>query len=127
MFDDFLVRALVGGLGVALVVGPFGSFVVWRRLAYFGETLAHSALLGVALGFLLEINLTLGILVICQVLAVLLYFGQKQNQLEVWRAVQSELQSVRKSSFLQLREYCFSHCHQQTSGWTFLPFFRCLQ
>ena len=35
MFDDFLLRALVGGLGVALVVGPFGSFVVWRRLAYF--------------------------------------------------------------------------------------------
>ena len=81
MLDDFLLRALVGGLGVALVVGPFGSFVVWRRLAYFGDTLAHSALLGVALGFLLEINLTLGILVVCQVLAALLFFGQRQKQL----------------------------------------------
>ena len=81
MFDEFLLRALVGGLGVALAVGPFGSFVVWRRLAYFGETLAHSALLGIALGFLLEINLTLGILVVCQVLAVILFFGQKQKQL----------------------------------------------
>jgi len=81
MFDDFLLRALVGGFGVALIVGPFGSFVVWRRLAYFGETLAHSALLGVALGFLLEINLTLGILVVCQILAIILFFGQKQREL----------------------------------------------
>lgn len=81
MFDDFLLRALLGGICVALIAGPFGSFVVWRRLAYFGDTLAHSALLGVALGFLLHINLTLGILVICQLLAVLLFFGQKQKYL----------------------------------------------
>jgi zinc transport system permease protein len=81
MPDDFLLRALMGGLGVALVAGPFGSFVVWRRLAYFGDTLAHSALLGVALGFLLHINLTLGIMLICQMLAILLFFGQRQKQL----------------------------------------------
>ena len=47
---DFLLYALLGGLGVALVAGPLGCFVVWRRMAYFGDTLAHSALLGVALG-----------------------------------------------------------------------------
>jgi zinc transport system permease protein len=81
MMDDFLVRALLGGLGVALIAGPFGSFVVWRRLAYFGDTLAHSALLGVALGFLLHINLTLGIMAVCQLLAILLFFGQRQKQL----------------------------------------------
>lgn len=79
--DDFLLRALLGGLGVALVAGPFGSFVVWRRLAYFGDTLAHSALLGVAFGFLLQINLTLGIMAICQLLAILLFFGQRQKLL----------------------------------------------
>ena len=79
--DDFLLRALLGGLGVALVAGPFGSFVVWRRLAYFGDTLAHSALLGVALGFLLQLNLTLGILAVCQLLALLLFFGQRQQLL----------------------------------------------
>ena len=49
VFDDFLLRALVGGFGVALIAGPFGSFVVWRRLAYFGETLAHSAVLNIDL------------------------------------------------------------------------------
>lgn len=79
MLDDFLLRALLGGLGVALIAGPFGSFIVWRRLAYFGDTLSHSALLGVALGFLLHLNLTLGIMLICQLLAVLLFFGQRQK------------------------------------------------
>ncbi|WP_321367498.1 iron chelate uptake ABC transporter family permease subunit [uncultured Desulfuromusa sp.] len=81
MIDNFLLRALLGGLGVALIAGPFGSFVVWRRLAYFGDTLAHSALLGVALGFMLHINLTLGIIVICQGLAILLFLSQQQRQL----------------------------------------------
>ena len=81
MLDDFLLRALLGGLGVAVIAGPFGSFIVWRRLAYFGDTLAHSALLGVALGFLLHLNLTLGIILVCQLLAILLFFGQKQKQL----------------------------------------------
>lgn len=79
--DDFLFRALIGGLGVAVVAGPFGSFVVWRRLAYFGDTLAHSALLGVALGFILNVNLTVGIFVICQLLAVLLFVSQFQRHL----------------------------------------------
>jgi zinc transport system permease protein len=81
VIDDFLLRALVGGLGVALVAGPFGSFVVWRRLAYFGDTLAHSALLGVALGFVFQVNLTVGIFVVCQILAVLLFVSQYQRQL----------------------------------------------
>ena len=81
MIDDFLLRALLGGLGVALIAGPFGSFVVWRRLAYFGDTLSHSALLGVALGFLLHVNLTVGIIVICQLLAILLFYSQRQRQL----------------------------------------------
>ena len=45
--DDFLLRALAGGMGLALLTGPLGSFIVWRRMAYFGDTLAHSGLLGV--------------------------------------------------------------------------------
>ena len=47
--DDFMLRAMAGGIGVALVAGPLGCFVVWRRMAYFGAALSHSALLGVAL------------------------------------------------------------------------------
>ena len=59
MIDDFLMRALIAGLGVAAVAGPLGCFVVWRRMAYFGDSLAHSALLGIALGILLGVSLTL--------------------------------------------------------------------
>jgi zinc transport system permease protein len=58
--DDFIWRALIGGIGLAAVAGPFGSFVVWRRMAFFGDALAHSALLGVMLGYLLQIDFTLG-------------------------------------------------------------------
>jgi zinc transport system permease protein len=61
ILDDFLMFGLLGGIGVAMVAGPLGCFVVWRRMAYFGDSLAHSALLGVALGLLLSINPTLGI------------------------------------------------------------------
>ena len=46
VLDDFVWRAALGGAGVALVAGPLGCFVVWRRMAYFGATLAHAALLG---------------------------------------------------------------------------------
>ena len=49
MFDDFFIRALIAGIGIALVAGPLGCFVIWRRLSYFGDTLSHSALLGVTL------------------------------------------------------------------------------
>ena len=70
MFDDFFTRALVAGVGVALVAGPLGCFIVWRRLAYFGETLSHSALLGVALAFLFEINIALAVLVVSAVISV---------------------------------------------------------
>ena len=72
MLDDFFVRALVAGIGVAVVAGPLGCFVVWRRMAYFGDTMAHSALLGVALGFLLDIHPTLGVVAVTTLIAVLL-------------------------------------------------------
>ena len=69
--DDFLLRALLGGLGVAMVAGPLGAFVVWRRMAYFGAAMAHSALLGVALGLLLELDLNVAVIAVCGALAVL--------------------------------------------------------
>ena len=79
--DEFLVRALLAALGVAAVAGPLGSFVVWRRMAYFGDTLSHSALLGVTLGFLLGIDPTIGIIGICAAVALLLALGQRQSVL----------------------------------------------
>jgi len=70
--DDFVVRAFLGGLGLAAVSGPLGSFIVWRRMAFFGDALAHSALLGVALALLLHLNLAIGVVVICAGLALVL-------------------------------------------------------
>jgi len=64
MLDDFFTRAIVAGVGVAIVVGPLGCFVVWRRLAYFGDTLSHAALLGVAVALLLEANVTLSVFIV---------------------------------------------------------------
>ncbi len=78
MLDDFFTRAILGGIGVAMVAGPLGCFIIWRRLAYFGDTLSHSALLGVALGLLLELNITLSVFVISVVVSVLLMALQRR-------------------------------------------------
>ncbi len=76
MFDDFVLRALIAGAGIALIAGPLGCFVVWRRMAYFGDSLAHSALLGIALGLITGLNSNLGTVIVCSVFAVLLLWLQ---------------------------------------------------
>ncbi|CAM2810080.1 zinc ABC transporter permease subunit ZnuB [Vibrio mytili] len=76
---EFLLPSILAGIGIALIAGPLGSFVVWRKMAYFGDTLAHASLMGLALGFLLDVNLYLALLVCCLVLAVLLVTLQKQQ------------------------------------------------
>ncbi|MGI9279064.1 MAG: zinc ABC transporter permease subunit ZnuB [Endozoicomonas sp.] len=73
--------ALLAGSGVAIVAGPLGCFVVWRKMAYFGDTLAHSALLGVALGLLLDVDLNLAIIVCSLFLAALLVSLQEQQKM----------------------------------------------
>ena len=81
MFDDFFIRALVAGLGVAFVTGPLGCFVIWRRLSYFGDTLAHSALLGVTLAYSFELNIALSVFVISSLIALILIQLQKRTNL----------------------------------------------
>ncbi len=76
---DFILYALLGGIGVAAVAGPLGAFVVWRRMAYFGDTLAHSALLGIALGVLFDINFNLAVITCCVLLAIILVSLQRQR------------------------------------------------
>ena len=78
---DFLLYALLAGLALAIVAGPLGSFVVWRRMAYFGDTLSHAALLGVAMGFLLDVSPTIAVTVGCLLLAVLLVTLQQRQSL----------------------------------------------
>ena len=81
MLDDFFIRAVVGGVGVALLAGPLGCFIVWRRLAYFGDTLAHSALLGVAMALLLDMNITLTVFIISVIVSMLLVLLQRKANL----------------------------------------------
>ncbi len=70
MFDDFLVRAALAGVGVALAAGPLGCFVVWRRMAYFGDATAHAALLGVALSLALQGPVIMGVLAMALVMGL---------------------------------------------------------
>ena len=81
MLDDFFTRAILAGIGVALIAGPLGCFIVWRRLAYFGDTLSHAALLGVALAFLFEINIIVSVFVISAFVSLALLLLQKRATL----------------------------------------------
>ena len=81
MFDDFFTRALIAGIGIAIVTGPLGCLVIWRRLSYFGDTLAHSALLGVTLAYAFSINISLSVFIISGIVALLLLSLQKRTKL----------------------------------------------
>ena len=81
MLDDFLWRAALGGFGVALAAGPLGCFVVWRRMAYFGASVAHTALLGVALGLFLAIDLIVGIAITCVAFSLAIVLMQQKTDL----------------------------------------------
>ena len=81
MFDDFFMRALIAGIGIAIVTGPLGCLVIWRRLSYFGDTLAHSALLGVTLAYAFSINISLSVFIISGTVALLLISLQKRTKL----------------------------------------------
>jgi zinc transport system permease protein len=81
VIDEFILYALAAGIALALVVGPLGSVVVWRRMAYFGDTLSHAALLGVALAVAADQLPMLGVGLIGVLIAVLLFWLEKQRQL----------------------------------------------
>lgn len=81
MLEDFLIRATLGGMGVALLAGPLGCFVVWRRMAFFGHALAHTALLGIGLGTVLALDLTAMTLAVCIGCALLLTLLQEQREI----------------------------------------------
>ncbi|MFN3508632.1 MAG: metal ABC transporter permease [Allorhizobium sp.] len=81
MLDDFFVRAILAGIGLALTTGPLGCFVIWRRMAYFGDTMAHSALLGVALSLFFSLNLMVSVFVVAALVSVILIVLQKRQGL----------------------------------------------
>lgn len=78
IFDDFLIRAALGAVGIAVAAAPLGCVVVWQRMAYFGETLAHSALLGVALGFTFHLSIIISVFLVTVLIALILLFLQRR-------------------------------------------------
>src|SRR5262245_64649296 len=79
MLQPFLLRALLFGLGLAIVAGPLGCFVVWRRMAYYGEAIAQAALIGVALALALSIDVTAGVFVVTLAVSGLLLLLSRQQ------------------------------------------------
>ncbi|MEO1312671.1 MAG: metal ABC transporter permease [Pseudomonadota bacterium] len=70
MLDDFMTRATLAGVGVAFAAAPLGCFVVWRRMAYFGDATAHAAILGVALSLAFEVSIFPGVLAVALIMAL---------------------------------------------------------
>ncbi|NGZ07247.1 MAG: hypothetical protein G8237_12920 [Magnetococcales bacterium] len=81
MMEEFMVRGLLAGVGIALAAGPLGVFVVWRRMAYFGDALSHAALLGVALGLVTGWSMQLAIAGICLVVALFVTWMQAHSDM----------------------------------------------
>ena len=81
VLDGFILRALTAGFLVALLTGALGVFIIWRRMAYFGDTVSHASLLGVSLGFLLGISVNLGIIAVAFFVALLMVVLQQKRGL----------------------------------------------
>lgn len=111
MIDDFIVNAALAGIAVALVAGPLGCVVVWRRMAYFGDTLAHSALLGVALAVSVEVAPILGVVFIGIVLAALLFWLEHRRELS-----SDTLLGILSHSALALGLIVFSYIQTRVPG-----------
>ncbi len=79
MLEPFFLRALAASLGLAVVAAPLGCFVVWQRMAYFGETVAQAGLIGVALGLALQMDVTWGVLIVALAVAGLLLWFMRQK------------------------------------------------
>lgn len=80
---EILFPAWLTGILLSLITAPLGSFVVWRKMAYFGDTLAHSALLGVTLGIFLHINPYVAILILTVLLAILMVWLESNTQYSI--------------------------------------------
>lgn len=78
-FDDFLMRALLAGIIIAMISGIMGCFVVWRKMAYFGDSISHSSLLGIAMGVFLGWNINISIIILSSIFAVLLLWAQHKK------------------------------------------------
>lgn len=78
---SLILNALIAGIGIALVAGPLGCFIIWRRMAYFGDALAHSTLFGLSLALIFHINAYFGLIISCVLVVILLGIISKQKKI----------------------------------------------
>lgn len=81
LLPDFMLFALLGGIGLAIISAPLGVFMVWQRQSYFGATLAHSALLGISIGLFLQMDLTLSVIIVSMMVAAAIFGLSQYKQL----------------------------------------------
>jgi zinc transport system permease protein len=79
--NDFFIKAILAGLGISIIAGPLGSIIVWNRMTFFGDTLAHSTLLGVALAMIFNVNIYFGLIGICLLASMMLLNFTEKSQL----------------------------------------------
>lgn len=89
VLNDIVGRAILAGIGIAVPAAAIGCFLIWRRMAFFGDALGHTAVLGVALGAILQINIYCFIVVICLVVSLLLGRVSKRSYLpaDIWLSI----------------------------------------
>lgn len=80
MFELFILKAIIAGVGVAMLAGPIGSVIVWKKMTFFGDALAHSSLLGIALSFILDISMILGVIVFAILFALIIGIMQSKRK-----------------------------------------------
>ena len=79
--EPFLLRALLAGIGISLITAPLGCFVVWQRMAYLGEAMAHSGLMGIVLAMAFASALSFGLGIAFLLLAFGLYWLRQKRGL----------------------------------------------
>lgn len=89
MLEDFFARAFIAVLGLALLTGPLGCFLIWKRMAFFGDTLGHASLLGVGFGLLLNIDPHIGVILTCITIASLFAWtlNRREETSDTWLAI----------------------------------------
>lgn len=70
--QSFFINSLIAVIMISLVTGALGSFMIWQRLSYLGDSLSHSSLLGIALALIFNISPSVSIMLIAIMFAILL-------------------------------------------------------
>jgi zinc transport system permease protein len=77
--EDFIINGLVAAIGISIIAGSLGCFVIWKRMSYFSESISHSALLGVSLGIASGMGIHFGLVIVGALFALLIVLLQQRK------------------------------------------------